>query len=150
WRLSRTVDLQPSQRHGRRSIGALRLRGRRNRSRMAHVVQERNAMSNAASEQPRYQRFDGFYPVYLSEHANRTSRRLHFICSPLALVRLAGFVVTINPLWVLAALVCGSGFAWVGHFFFEHNRPATFRQPLYSLMGDWKMYWQTLTGRIPF
>ena len=57
---------------------------------------------------------------------------------------------SLNPLWLLAALVCGYGFAWVGHFFLEHNRPATFRQPLYSLMGDWKMYWQTLTGRIPF
>ena len=107
-------------------------------------------MSNAASDPPRYQRFDDFYPVYLAEHANRVSRRLHFVGSSLALVSLAGFIVTLNPLWLLAALVSGYGFAWLGHFFFEHNRPATFRQPLYSLMGDWKMYWQTLTGRIPF
>jgi hypothetical protein len=107
-------------------------------------------MSNAVSEQPRYERFADFYPVYLAEHANRTSRRLHFVGSSLALVCLVSFLATLNPLLLLAALVCGYGFAWVGHFFFEHNRPATFRQPLYSLMGDWKMYWQTLTGRIPF
>jgi hypothetical protein len=126
------------------------LQGRSNGSRMAASFTREPAMSNAASDPPRYQRFGDFYPVYLSEHANRTSRRLHFAGSSLALVCLAGFVATINPLWLLAALVCGYGFAWVGHFFFEHNRPATFRQPLYSLMGDWKMYWQTLTGRIPF
>jgi hypothetical protein len=117
---------------------------------MAVPSRRETPVSNAASDPPRYERFDDFYPVYLSEHANRTSRRLHFVGSSLALVCLAGFVATLNPLWLLAALLCGYGFAWVGHFFFEHNRPATFRQPLYSLMGDWKMYWQTLTGRIPF
>ncbi|TAK93078.1 MAG: DUF962 domain-containing protein [Aquabacterium sp.] len=42
------------------------------------------------------------------------------------------------------------GFAWVGHFRFERNRPATFTYPLYSLMGDWVMFWQTLTGKLPF
>jgi hypothetical protein len=107
-------------------------------------------MSNAASDPRHYARFEDFYPVYLAEHANRASRRLHFVGSSLALLCLAFFVATINVLWVVAALLCGYGFAWVGHFFFERNRPASFRQPLYSLMGDWKMYWQTLTGRIPF
>jgi len=51
---------------------------------------------------------------------------------------------------VLVALVQGYAFAWVGHFFFEHNRPATFKYPGYSFMGDWRMWWQILTGRIPF
>jgi hypothetical protein len=50
--------------------------------------------------------------------------------------------------WLLAALVCGYGFAWIGHFFFEKNRPATFTHPIYSLMGDWMMFWQVLTGRV--
>jgi len=107
-------------------------------------------MSDVASQPRRYERFADFYPVYLAEHANRTSRRLHFVGSSLALVGLALFLWTLNPLWLLAALLCGYGFAWIGHFFFENNRPATFRQPLYNLMGDWKMYWQTLTGCIPF
>src|ERR1700730_14379260 len=117
---------------------------------MAVSSRKETPVSNAASDPPRYQRFGDFYPVYLSEHANRTSRGLHFVGSSLALVCLAGFIATINLLWLPAALACGYGFAWVGHFFSEHTRPATFRQPLYSLMGDWKMYWQTLTGRIPF
>ncbi|MGN6808142.1 MAG: Mpo1-like protein, partial [Trinickia sp.] len=45
-------------------------------------------------------------------------------------------------------LVCGYGFAWVGHFFFEKNRPATFSHPLYSLMGDWVMFKDICTGKI--
>jgi hypothetical protein len=58
--------------------------------------------------------------------------------------------MTFNPLWLLAAIACGYAFAWIGHFFFEHNRPATFRHPLYSLMADWLMYWQIITRQIPF
>lgn len=40
--------------------------------------------------------------------------------------------------------------SWVGHFFFEHNRPATFKYPLFSFMGDWKLWWETLTGKRAF
>jgi len=109
-------------------------------------------MSNAAAgPTPRkYERFAEFYPFYLEEHADRTCRRLHFVGSSLALACLAMLLITFNPFWFLGALLCGYGFAWVGHFFFEHNRPASFKQPLFSLMGDWKMYWQILTGKIPF
>jgi len=63
------------------------------------------------------------------------------------LVQLA---LTGSPLWILGALLCGYGFAWVGHFFFEKNRPATFRYPLYSLLGDWVMYRDIWIGRIRF
>src|SRR5438445_8609095 len=59
-------------------------------------------------------------------------------------------IVTRDPWWLPAALVCGYGFAWIGHFVFEKNQPASFKQPLYSFMGDWVMYWQLLTGKIPF
>jgi hypothetical protein len=131
-----------------------RLRAGRNGRRIGDTVEatiREAAVSEAPHPQPAiYRDFTEFYPAYLAEHANRTSRRLHFVGSSLALVCLALVVMTLNPLWLVAALVCGYSFAWVGHFFFEHNRPATFRQPFYSLMGDWKMYWQTLTGRIPF
>ena len=98
----------------------------------------------------RFSTFREFYPFYLGEHANRTSRRLHFAgsCGVLVLVALA--IVDRNPWWLLAALVCGYGFAWVGHFFFEKNRPATFRNPVYSLMGDWVMFKDILTGKIRF
>lgn len=102
------------------------------------------------SQPPRYTTLDEFYPFYLSEHANRTSRRLHFVGSSLVLGWVGVALMTLNPWWLLAALVQGYAFAWVGHFFFEHNRPATFRYPLLSFLGDWRMWWQMLTGRIPF
>lgn len=94
--------------------------------------------------------FAEFYPFYLSEHRNPTCRRLHVAGTTLALACLAALLATRNPWWMLAALVSGYAFAWIGHFFFEHNRPATFRHPLYSFMGDWVMYRDVLTGRIPF
>jgi len=94
--------------------------------------------------------FKEFYPFYLSEHNNRTSRRLHFVGSSLALVCFAGLVGTGNPLWLLAVLAAGYGFAWIGHFAFEKNRPASFKQPLFSFMGDWVMYKDIWTGRIRF
>jgi hypothetical protein len=97
----------------------------------------------------RFASFAEFYPFYLGEHANRTCRRLHFAGTTLVVVCLVALAVTRNPWWIAGALLCGYGFAWVGHFFFEHNRPATFRHPLYSFAGDWVMYRDILTGRIP-
>ncbi|HZX77521.1 DUF962 domain-containing protein [Lysobacter sp.] len=98
----------------------------------------------------RFASFREFYPFYLSEHGDRTSRRLHFIgsCGVLALVATA--IVRANAWWLLAALVCGYGFAWVGHFFFEKNRPATFKHPFYSFAGDWVMFKDILSGKIRF
>jgi hypothetical protein len=104
----------------------------------------------SAAAEPKYQTFAEFYPFYLGQHANRICRELHFIGSTLALACLATLLLTGNLWWLPAGLVCGYGFAWVGHFGFEKNRPATFRQPLYSLMGDWVMYWQMLTGQVSF
>lgn len=98
----------------------------------------------------RYRSFAQFYPFYLSEHRNRTCRRLHFVGSALVLVVIAAAIATRDPLWLIAAPVVGYGFAWVGHFGFEKNRPATFKHPLYSLMGDWVMFRDMLSGRIPF
>ena len=98
----------------------------------------------------RFASFREFYPFYLTEHSNRTSRRLHFLGSLGVLALLAVALATRSPWWLLAALVCGYGFAWVGHFVFEKNRPATFDYPLYSLMGDWVMLKDAFTGRIRF
>jgi hypothetical protein len=98
----------------------------------------------------RYRSFAEFYPFYLSEHANPTSRRLHFCGTTVALALLIASVAT-QKWWLLAiALVQGYAFAWVGHYFFEHNRPATFKYPGFSLMGDWRLWWDILTGRHPF
>ncbi len=98
----------------------------------------------------RFGSFTEFYPFYLSEHAARGTRRLHFVGTGLALACLVVLVFTGDPLWLLPALLCGYGFAWIAHFVVEKNRPATFRHPLYSLMGDGVMFWQMLTGKIRF
>lgn len=102
------------------------------------------------SDRPRFRSFREFYPFYLSEHANRTSRRLHFTGTSIALVLLVSALVTHNGWLVLLALLQGYAFAWVGHFFFEHNRPATFQYPAFSFMGDWRLWWDMLTGKLRF
>ena len=102
------------------------------------------------SESKRYGSLSEFYPFYLSEHTNRTCRRLHFVGTSIALVLLVAAVATQNWWLIAVALVQGYAFAWAGHLFFEHNRPATFRHPWLSFLGDWRMWWEMLTGRIPF
>jgi len=92
--------------------------------------------------------FAQFYPFYLSEHRHPVSRRLHFVGSLGVIGCVAMAVATADWRWLPAAVVCGYGFAWVGHFAFEKNRPATFRHPLYSLMGDWVMFADICRGRI--
>ncbi len=98
----------------------------------------------------RYTSFRDFYPFYLGEHQNHICKRLHFIGSSLVLLTLVGVLATGRwwGLWLMPLF--GYGFAWVGHYFFEKNRPATFIHPLYSLMGDWVMYRDILIGRIAF
>ena len=95
-----------------------------------------------------FKSFQEFYPYYLAEHSNVNCRRLHFVGSTLSLACLGLLLGTGNPYWLLAALLCGYGFAWIGHFLFEKNRPATFKRPLYSLRGDWVMYRDILTGKV--
>ena len=95
----------------------------------------------------KFSTFKEFYPYYLSEHSNKTCRTLHFIGSSLVLILLAACLITKQYLWLLALPIIGYGFAWIGHFFFEKNKPATFKYPLYSFIGDWVMWWQILTQR---
>jgi len=96
----------------------------------------------------RFASFHDFYPYYLREHSSRASRRLHVIGTALAIVLLITALVTRtwNLLWVVP--LAGYLFAWVGHFVFEKNRPATFRHPLYSLRGDFTMLRDVLTGKL--
>jgi len=98
----------------------------------------------------RYQSFREFYPFYLSEHSNPACRRLHFFGTTLVIIFLATAILTRNAWWLAGALVAGYGFAWIGHFFFEHNQPATFTYPIYSFIGDWVMFKDLLTGKIRF
>ena len=97
-----------------------------------------------------FKSFAEFYPFYLGEHRNVTCRRLHFVGASLALVCLVMLFVSGRPQYLLYSLLCGYAFAWVGHFFFEKNRPATFKHPLYSFVGDWAMYRDIWLGRIKF
>ena len=94
--------------------------------------------------------FADFYPFYLSEHSNKVCRRLHFVGTSLAVLAILHSLSTLNFWWLLAGVVAGYGCAWVGHFFFEKNRPATFSYPLYSFMGDWVMWKDMLAGKIRF
>ena len=96
----------------------------------------------------RFRSLKEFYPFYLSEHRNRTSRRLHFIGTALLIGILVFGLVTGRYQWLWLIPVVGYGFAWVGHFFFEKNKPATFQYPIWSLASDFIMFWQLLTGRI--
>jgi len=96
----------------------------------------------------RYDSFAQFYPYYLAQHDNRLCRRAHFLGTSLALAAVALALGSGNPWWLAAAPLAGYGGAWIGHFVFEKNRPATFDYPWYSLRADWVMYWAMLTGRL--
>lgn len=98
--------------------------------------------------QQKYETFKEFYPFYLSEHSNKVCRLMHFIGTTLVLSILIYALITqqYKLLWFLP--VAGYGFAWIGHFIFEKNRPASFKQPLYSFIGDWLMYAQIWLGKV--
>ncbi len=96
----------------------------------------------------RFASMEEFYPFYLSQHEHPVCRRLHLAGSSLALGCLLAASIARDPLWLLVGLVQGYAFAWVGHFAFEKNRPATFRHPFYSFLGDWWMFYDVLRGRI--
>lgn len=95
-----------------------------------------------------FESFSDFYPYYLSEHGDRINRRLHFSGTLIALLILVVSIITGK--WVLLILLpfFGYGLAWLGHFFFEKNKPATFKYPLYSIMGDIVMFKDILTGKV--
>jgi hypothetical protein len=97
-----------------------------------------------------YRSFKEFYPFYLTEHSHPTSRILHFIGTSLVFVML--FAAIISQKWTLliAIPLLGYGFAWVGHFFFEKNKPATFQYPAYSLASDFKLFFELLIGKQKF
>jgi len=98
-------------------------------------------------------KFDGFwqfYDYYLTQHANPVSRTLHFIGSTLVLCILAWTLAT-QTWWGLVLMpLVGYAFAWVGHFGFEKNKPASFGHPFWSLASDYVMWWHMVTGKVPF
>jgi hypothetical protein len=96
---------------------------------------------------PKLSSYEEFWPYYLSEHMDPTTRRLHFAGTAFVLLSLAAGLL-VDWKWLLAMPLFGYGFAWTGHYFFEHNRPATFTYPLWSLRGDFRMFRLTLLGRL--
>ena len=104
--------------------------------------------TDTATKSEGFQSFAEFYPFYLQEHANNTCRRLHFVGSTLVLALVSYVIVAGQPLLLLLAPLIGYGFAWVGHFFYEKNKPATFKYPVYSFIGDWVMYKDILLRKI--
>lgn len=106
------------------------------------------AMRSTHDPEQRYRSFAEFYPFYLEEHRDRVCRRLHFVGSSLVLIIFVLALLTGHWLWLWGMPLVGYGFAWVGHYFFEKNRPATFRYPIYSFLGDWVMYYDIWRGRV--
>ncbi|POY35424.1 DUF962 domain-containing protein [Solitalea longa] len=99
------------------------------------------------TQERKYKSFNEFYPFYLSEHQNTTSRRLHFIGTGIVVLIIPAAVLFHKASLLLLIPVVGYGFAWVGHFFFEKNKPATFQYPLWSLGSDFKLFFQILAGK---
>ncbi len=100
-------------------------------------------------EEKKYTNLKEFYPFYLTEHQNDISRSLHFVGTGLFLIILIYSIVTGNYKMLIYAPIVGYGFAWIGHFFFEKNKPATFTYPIMSLTSDFIMFWHIITGQLP-
>ncbi|MBV2128231.1 DUF962 domain-containing protein [Arsukibacterium indicum] len=92
--------------------------------------------------------FQEFYPYYLSEHRHPVCRAMHYTGSSLVIGVLLYALITRQWHWLWLLPFIGYGFAWLGHFVFEHNKPATFKYPLYSLAADWVMLKDFLTGQL--
>lgn len=97
-----------------------------------------------------FDNFQEFYAYYLTQHRNRTSRRLHVIGTGCVIALVLAALLTLDPWLLLLAPVVGYGFAWTGHFAFEKNTPATFGHPIWSLRSDFVMFGQVLRRRLPF
>lgn len=105
-------------------------------------------MESPSNREKEFDNFHQFYASYLSEHGDATNRRLHF--AGCVIVLMVVLTAILAQMWVLLILapVFGYGLAWAGHYFIEKNKPATFRYPLWSLMGDWAMFKDIITGKM--
>lgn len=104
-------------------------------------------MKKAMKAEKNYTSLREFYPYYLSEHQHPVCRLLHFIGTFLVIISFFTFLITLN--WVYFAIIplLGYGFAWIGHYFFEKNKPATFKYPGYSLASDFIMFFDIIKGK---
>lgn len=92
--------------------------------------------------------FQEFWPSYVRAHSKPRTRLLHAAGSAFAVI-LFGAAFPLNQWWLLLAVpVVGYGFAWASHFFVEHNQPATFRHPFYSVYANYHMLFLMMAGRM--
>ena len=96
----------------------------------------------------RYTNYNDFFPFYLREHRKQSTRVFHYLGTIAYQVLFWTLIATQNFLFIPLILLAGYGPAWVSHFFIEKNKPATFKYPLWSLMGDHHMVWLMLTGKL--
>ncbi|MCG2609342.1 MULTISPECIES: DUF962 domain-containing protein [unclassified Acinetobacter] len=94
------------------------------------------------------QNYHEFYRFYLTEHRNIMSRRLHILGSSVGLCLLSRAILKRKPKYVAYGLLGGYASAWIGHFVFEKNKPASFKQPLYSFISDWRMFSDVMRGNL--
>lgn len=92
--------------------------------------------------------FAEFWPFYLNEHKKPLTRALHFTGTAFSILLILSALALRRPLLIAPAVVCGYAFAWIGHFFVEHNRPATFKYPVWSFAADLRMLALALSGRL--
>ena len=102
------------------------------------------------SEEKEYKNFQEFYPYYLTEHKKLGTRITHFIGTSGFFVFLGWAIASQDPYLLIPTVVFPYGWAWIGHFFIEKNKPATFKYPWMSLKGDFKLYFQILAGKEGF
>jgi hypothetical protein len=102
----------------------------------------------ASSTSASFATFDDFYPYYLTQHRNPINRAAHYVGTTAVLGAVAIAAATLHPAWLLLAPLLGYGPAFVGHFVFEKNKPATFDHPLWSIRADFRMYFQFVRGRM--
>ncbi|HEY7690157.1 MAG TPA: DUF962 domain-containing protein [Dongiaceae bacterium] len=95
-----------------------------------------------------FRSFEEFWPHYVGEHRRPMTRRLHFVGTTAGILFAIAAAVLLSPWLLLAVPVAAYGLAWIGHFFVEGNKPATFRHPLWSLWGDIRMYGLMWRGRM--
>ncbi|MFL5318746.1 MAG: Mpo1-like protein [Myxococcaceae bacterium] len=98
--------------------------------------------------EPRIPSYREFWPYYVGEHKKPLTRWLHFVGTTGVFLILISAIVTMRPWMLLLCPLSGYSWAWVSHFFVEKNRPATFKYPLWSLTGDFQMYFFMITGRM--
>jgi hypothetical protein len=95
-----------------------------------------------------FKTFEEFWPYYVGEHKEKSTRLLHFVGTTAAMSCVAGAIV-FRKKWLLAvAPIAGYGPAWISHFFIEKNKPATFKYPAWSLRADFVMWWKTVKGEM--